>query len=376
MNTRLHPIETHGPTAPTITKKITVAMLVFPGFQLLDIAGPKDAFAAVKELSQGACEYDMLTVGTTRSSVLSSSGLEIVPDRTIFDPCPHFDTVIVPGGPGVFDGSSDVTLNHWLSLRNTAGRRMAAISSGVFALGAAGLIDGKHVTTHWLDIARLASAFPAATIEPDNIYAKDGQIYTAAGATASIDLSLVMIEEDFGSEMALNVAKHLLVHLRRAAGQSQFSPLLVSMAGNRSPVLALQQYMLANLRDKHRLASLAAHAHMSERSLSRIFADECGISPMQFLAQARLDLARRYLENTHLPLKDIARRCGFDGAESLRRAFKRRLDIIPVDYRHRFQSASHSSTPTAACETDHCDGNRLPDFAGTVTQDPVTSDEY
>jgi len=206
------------------------------------------------------------------------------------------------------------------------------------------LIDGKHVTTHWLDVVRLASAFPAARIEPDNIYAKDAGIYTAAGATASIDLSLVMIEEDFGSEMALNVAKHLLVHLRRAAGQSQFSPLLMSMADNKSPVLSLQQYMLANLWDKHRLASLAARAHMSERSLSRIFTAECGISPMQFLLQARLDLARRYLENTRLSLKDIARRSGFDGAESLRRVFQRHLAVAPDAYRRRFRTSSTDSS--------------------------------
>ena len=321
-------------------KHITVAMVVFPGFQLLDIAGPKDAFAAVRGLSHEACEYEMLTVGTTRGGVLSSSGLGVVPDRTIFDPCPHFDTVIVPGGPGIFNASCDETLNRWLVSRASVGRRMAAISNGVFALGSAGLIDGKQVTTHWLDVARLAAAFPMAKIEPDNIYTKDQGIYTTAGATASIDLSLAMIEEDFGDKMALDVAKHLLVHLRRAAGQSQFSPLLGSFAGDRSPVLAIQQYILENLLDKHRLASLAKRARMSERSLSRVFTTECGISPMRFLAQARLDLARRYLETTDLSLKDVARRCGFDGSESLRRAFKRQLDMVPVDYRHQFRSTT------------------------------------
>jgi transcriptional regulator GlxA family with amidase domain len=322
----------------TLMKHVTVAMVVFPGFQLLDIAGPKDAFAAVCSLSHAACEYEMLTVGTTRGSVLSSSGLGVVPDRTIFDPCPQFDTVIVPGGLGIYDASGDGTFNRWLAARSRAGRRTAAISNGVFALGAAGLIDGRKVTTHWLDVARLAAAFPAARIEPDNIYTKDREIYTTAGATASVDLSLAMIEEDFGAAMALDVAKHLLVHLRRAAGQSQFSPLLTSLADTHSPVLAIQQYMLENLLDKHRLASLAKRACMSERSLSRVFTTECGISPMRFLAQARLDMARRYLENTDLPLKYVARRCGFDGSESLRRAFRRRLDIVPIDYRHRFRS--------------------------------------
>src|SRR3984957_5497698 len=211
-------------------RQIKVGMVLFPGFQLLDIAGPKDAFGEVKVLSRGQSEYEMLTIGTTRGSVRSSSGLTVVPDRTIFDTCPDFDTVVVSGGLGIFEAFDDPALSDWLKAQHRTARRVAAICNGLFALGTAGLLDNKVVTTHWLDVPRLASTFPRAKIEPDNIFVKDGKIYTTAGVTAGIDLSLAMIEDDFGRAMALDGAKYLIGYLRRAGGQSQFSPLLESQA--------------------------------------------------------------------------------------------------------------------------------------------------
>ncbi len=318
--------------------KISVAMVLFPGFQLLDIAGPKDAFAEVRILSEGQCEYEVLTIGTTRGSVSSSSGLTVTPDRTIFDPCPHFDTVIVPGGLGIFDVLNDSTLSEWLARQRRASRRVAAICNGVFALGAAGMINNKTVTTHWMDAARLAAMFPKANVELDQIYAKDDGLYTTAGVTACIDLALVMIEEDFGKKMALDVAKYLIVYVRRAGGQSQFSPLLETQAAADSKVQAVQQYILDNLHLSHTAASIAQHVNMSPRNLSRIFTNECGISLMAFLNDARIDSARRYLESTDLAIGVIARRCGFQSADALRRIFNRRLGINPVEYRSRFRS--------------------------------------
>jgi transcriptional regulator GlxA family with amidase domain len=313
-------------------------MVLFPGFQLLDIAGPKDAFGEVKVLSRGESEYEMLTIGTTRGSVRSSSGLTVVPDRTIFDTCPDFDTVVVSGGLGIFEAFDDPALSDWLKAQHRTARRVAAICNGLFALGAAGLLDNKVVTTHWMDVPRLASTFPRAKIEPDNIFVKDGKIYTTAGVTAGIDLSLAMIEDDFGRAMALDVAKYLIVYLRRAGGQSQFSPLLESQAAPGSQTAVLQQYMLDNLDADHTVASLAGRIHMSERNLARTFTKECGVTPMTFLNNARIDAARRYLEGTDLSLRDIALRCGFDGTDGFRRTFFRRLQINPSDYRDRFRS--------------------------------------
>lgn len=330
-------------------RKITVGMVLFPGFQLLDIAGPKDAFAQVKVLSQGECEYEMITIGTTRSPLLSSSGLTVVPDRTIFDPCPHFDTVILPGGLGIFDVYDDSTLCDWLKAQEKRCRRLAAICNGVFALGAAGLIDRKTVTTHWMDATHLSEMFPLASVDPDHIHVKDGSIYTTAGVTAGIDLSLLMIEEDFGKKMAIDVAKYLVVYLRRAGGQSQFSPLLEMQGGVDSQVLAIQEYLLENLHLNHSLASLAKRVHMSPRNLSRLFAKDTGMPPMAFLADARIDAVRRYLESTEQSIKEIAHRCGFESADSLRRVFVKRLSISPIEYRQRFRSGTH--TPLSIVQT-------------------------
>lgn len=319
-------------------RKITIGMLVFPRFQLLDIAGPCDAFGEVKVLSNGESEYEIFTVGTTRGPVQSSSGITLMPDRTIFDPCPHFDTLIVPGGLGVFNILEDTTVIDWIARQGEECRRISAICNGVFALGAAGMINGKTVTTHWMDVPRLGSMFKRAMIEPDRIFVKDGHIYTTAGVTAGIDLSLVFIEEDFGKKMALDVAKYLVVYLRRAGGQSQFSPLLETQAAENSVVGMVQNYVMNNLEVRHSLESLAEYLDMSPRNLTRIFKKECGMSPMSYVNDARIDVARRYLESTDLSYKEIAQRCGLESAETLRRIFVRRLDITPPEYRQRFRS--------------------------------------
>lgn len=319
-------------------RKIKVGMVLFPRFQLLDIAGPADAFGEVKVLSRGACEYEIMTIGATRGTVTSSSGVTVTPDRTIFDPCPQFDTVILPGGLGIFDAAEDSTLTDWLVRQASTCRRMGAICNGVFALGGAGLIDHKTVTTHWMDAALLAHKYPKASVEPDRIYVKDGRFYSTAGVTAGIDLSLAMIEEDFGREMAVDVAKYLIVYLRRSGGQSQFSPLLESQAAQDSQVRDIQSFMLENLKQPHTLESLAARVHMSPRNLSRIFKKECGVTLMEFLTDARIDAARRQLESTDMAIKEIAFMCGFDSADNLRRVFSQRLRTTPVEYREHFRS--------------------------------------
>lgn len=328
-------------------KRIKIGMVVFPGFQLLDIAGPRDAFAEVRVLSRSECEYEILTVGTTRGAVQSSSGLTVMPDRTIFDVCPEFDTVIVPGGLGIFDVFDDPALSEWLRQQYRRSRRVCAICNGLFALGSAGLLDNRVVTTHWMDVPRLSTTFPKARIEPDHIYVHDGGVYTTAGVTAGIDLSLALIEEDFGKAITLDVAKYLIVHVRRAGGQSQFSPLLESQAAPGSLTGALQQYMLDNLHVEHTAASLASRVHMSERNLARTFVKECGVTPIAFLNNARIDAARRYLEATDVSLREIAKRCGLDSVDALRRVFARRLQINPAEYRERFRSDAEARTEQA-----------------------------
>jgi transcriptional regulator GlxA family with amidase domain len=321
-------------------RKISVGMVLFPRFQMLDIAGPGDAFGEVKILSGGDDRYDILTIGTTRGPVQSSSGITMMPDRTIFDPCPEFDTIIFPGGLGVFDILEDSTLIDWLKAQSRSARRMCAICNGVFAFGAAGLINGKAVSTHWMDVPLLTRMFPKAQVEADRIYVKDKSLYTTAGVTAGIDLALALIEEDTSHKMARDVAKYLIVHLRRAGGQSQFSPLLDIQVRADSVANEVQTYILENLADAHTLESLAQKMDISERHLSRVFKQESGMTLMNFLNDARLDSVRQYLENSDVAIKEIARRCGFDTADNLRRIFTRRFQISPVEYRQRFHAES------------------------------------
>ena len=318
-------------------RKITVGMLLYPGFQMLDIAGPGDAFAEVDILSGGNVKYELISIGTTRKPVPSASGFTIMPDRVIFDPCPHFDTLIVPGGLGVFNLLEDTTVIDWIKQQIGDCRRVGAICNGVFALGATGLLNGKTVTTHWMDAANLASMFRRVNVNPDRIYIKDDSIYTTAGVTAGIDLALALIEEDCGKKMALDVAKYLVVYLRRSGGQSQFSPLLETQAAQDSVIGAAQSYILEHLDTDHTLASIAEHMQMSTRNLSRVFQKECGMTAMNFVTDARIDAARRCLESTELGLKDVAQHCGFENEDGMRRIFVRRLNISPADYRQRFR---------------------------------------
>jgi transcriptional regulator GlxA family with amidase domain len=317
-------------------KKLTVGFLLFPGFQLLDLAGPSDAFGEVAVLSRGLCHYQVTTIGSTRGAIRSSSGVTIQPDRTVFDPAPRLDTLLIPGGAGVFDVLEDATLLDWLRTQSRSCKRVAAVCNGGFALGAAGLLDGRTVSTHWMDAARMASMFPHARVEPDRIYVKDGNLYTTAGVTAGIDLALVLVEEDFGRALAVDVAKYLVVYLRRAGGQSQFSSLLGVQVASDTKAAAIQQYVLDNLAAVKSVAAVAQRFHMSTRNISRVFKSATGTTLIAFINDARVDAARRLLESTSLSVKEIAARCGLDNAESLRRAFTRRLEISPVEYRARF----------------------------------------
>ncbi|MEZ0059502.1 transcriptional regulator GlxA family with amidase domain [Bradyrhizobium elkanii] len=318
-------------------RRIAIATLIFPNFQLLDLAGPWDAFGEIKVLSQGEVEYQLTAIGTTRGQIRSSSGLTVTPDQTIFDDCPPFDTLIVAGGLGIFDIFENPTLSAWLSRQAQSCRRIAAICNGVFGLAAAGLIDGKTVSTHWMDATHLARRFPKAKVEHDKIYVKDDKLYTTAGVSAGIDLTLALIEEDLGRKFALGVAKYLVVHLRRSGGQSQFSQLLEIQSHTDSKVNTVQNFLLTNLDKPHTLQSIACKAAVSPRQLSRLFLKNCGTGPMTFLEDARVDAVRCLLETTQLTTKEVSVRCGFDSPEQMRRVFVRRLEISPVEYRRRFR---------------------------------------
>ncbi|WP_225773561.1 GlxA family transcriptional regulator [Pseudomonas sp. Marseille-Q5115] len=327
-------------------RKILIGILVFPGFQLLDIAGPRNAFGEVRVL--GEHQYEIVTVGTTRTPLRSACGLTVVADRSIYEPCPFFDTLLVPGGMGVYDVYEDPRVAAWVGRQAKRCRRLAAACSGVFVLGGAGLLDQRKVTSHWSEAARLRAAFPQARVYAEPLRLKDGPVYTSAGASASMDLALLLIEEDFGRRFALKVAKYLLVYLQRPGGQAQFGPLLDRQAHGDAQVHAVRDYVIDRLQHPHTLASLAERVHMSPRNLTRLFSKQTGITPMAFVNDARIDAARELLETTDLPVSAVAERCGIDSADNLRRIFGKRLGLSPLEYRQRFQVMASQADLEAA----------------------------
>ncbi len=225
----------------------------------------------------------------------------------------------------------------WLRRRAPTVRRYGSVCTGAFFLGAAGLLDGRHVTTHWQHAAELASRYPAALVEPDRIFVQDGPLSTSAGVTAGIDLALHLIEEDYGRALALTVARRLVVFLKRPGGQSQFSAHLAAQLATESRIQGVQRWILDHLDTDLSLAALAARAAMSVRSFTRTFQRETGGTSADFIELARVDAARRLLEDTDVPLQLVAFRCGFVTADTMRRAFLRRIGTGPHSYRARFR---------------------------------------
>lgn len=313
-----------------------VAILALPRVQLLDVAGPADVFAeAARQLGRPRA-YQVQVIGTEGGLLKSSSGVRLAVDATVATQRGPIDTLLVAGSPGIGTAAGDAALHGWLRRQSRTVRRYGSVCSGAFVLAAAGLLDGKRVATHWNSTARLATAYPLASVEPDAIYVKDGKLFTSAGVTAGMDLALAMVEEDHGRELALRVARELVMFLKRPGGQSQFSAHLAAQTSERSSVRQVQDHVLSHLKDDLSVPALAALAGMSERSFARIFRSETGTTPAEFVENARIDAARRLAEESQLPAKRLAGEVGYANVDGFRRAFGRRLGVSLVEYRRRF----------------------------------------
>jgi len=313
-----------------------IAMLAFPRFQLLDVAGPADVFAEASRQLGRPRAYQVQLIGTAPGRLRSSSGLSLEVDATVATQRGAIDTLLVAGSPHIEQEVGDPRLHAWLQRQARAARRYGSVCSGAFALAAAGLLEDKCVTTHWNSAARLAAAYPGARVDADAIYVKDGKLFTSAGVTAGMDLALALVEEDHGRELALRVARELVMFLKRPGGQSQFSAHLAAQAAERSSVRQVQDHVLAHLRDDLSVPALARRAGMSERSFARVFRVETGTTPADFVENARIDAARRLAEESDLPAKRLADAVGYANVDGFRRAFSRRLGVSLVDYRRRF----------------------------------------
>ena len=266
----------------------------------------------------------------------ASNGVRLLPDATLESAPADVDTLLVAGNPFMADYERNPLVADWVREMSRSARRIGSVCSGAFVLAHADLLNGKRATTHWNSVARLAAQFPAIEVEPDAIYVKDGSTYTSAGVTAAMDLALALVEEDLGRGVALKVARELVMFLKRPGGQSQFSAPLAAQITERSVIRDVQDWVLENLAKPLSVEQLADRAGMSLRNFARNFKRETQFTPAEFVERARLDSARRMMEETKQPMKRIASVAGFGDANTLRRAFLRQLGVTPADYHRRF----------------------------------------
>jgi transcriptional regulator GlxA family with amidase domain len=324
-----------------------VVIVVFPGVQSLDAVGPFEVFAGATRAAEALGRrggYRVTLASTSGAPVAAESGLnlctESLPERG-----ERIDTLVVAGGEGAQRARGDAELLAWITAVAPRCRRVATVCTGAFIAAAAGLLDGRRVTTHWARAGQLGAEFPSIVVDPDPIYVRDGKVWTSAGVTAGIDLALALVQDDLGDDVAQMVARWLVMYLHRPGGQTQFaSPVWVPRA-ERSAVRAVQTLVEVAPGGDHRLPSLAAAAAMSVRHFARVFTAEVGETPGRFVERVRLEAARRELETTRDTLAVIADRCGFGTAETLRRVFQRRLGVAPDSYRRRFGVVVDERTP-------------------------------
>lgn len=315
-----------------------VALVIHDGVQALDVAGPLDVFAAANGFLREEDHYRCLLVAQARTPVRCSNGMWMTADLAFDEAGRRFDTVLVAGGPALPDRPADAVMSAWLQRWGVLAQRYGSICNGAFALGHAGLLDGRTVTTHWLCSARLAQMFPHTRVEHDRIHARDDRLVTSAGVTAGIDLTLALVSEDHGPAISLACAKGLVVVAQRQGGQSQFSPLLLPPSDALTPLGKVQGYVMDHIAEAFPVERLAQVAGVSARSIARLFVRDLGVTPHEFVEGVRIDHARNLLEATDLALKAIAFDCGFASPDQMRSAFQRRLGITPARYRANFRT--------------------------------------
>ena len=296
-------------------------MVIFPGFQLLDAAGPIAVFEIAERYRPGS--YAMSVLAPGGGQVASSSGVRFAAEPLAEGP---FDTVLISGGDGTRSLKELGEIVRWL--RRVEVRRPTSVCSGAYVLAEAGLLDGRRCTTHWSRTDDFARRYPKVKLDADRIFIRDGEVWTSAGITAGIDLALALVEEDLGADVARRVAQQLVVHQRRPGGQSQFSA-LVELGGRSGRFAALMDWMRAHLAEPLTVERLAAEAAMSPRNFARAFTAETGATPAKAVERLRLEAARTEVETGHAPIDRVAEAAGFKDPERMRRAFLRAFGQPP-----------------------------------------------
>jgi transcriptional regulator GlxA family with amidase domain len=314
----------------------TVLIVLFDGVQSLDVTGPLEVFAAASD-HRGERAYRVRTASLGAALVRTTSGLVIAPDGDLRDQSRADlpDLLIVPGGEGARRRDPDLVA--WLRAHAAQAKRVASVCTGAFLLAEAGFLDGRRATTHWSRCGALQDQYPAIDVDPDPIFIKDGRIATSAGITAGIDLALALVEDDLGRDAALDVARALVVFLRRPGNQAQFSTQLSAQVAQRAPLRDVQQWIAEHPAGDLSVETLAQKASLSPRHFARAFAAEVGMPPGRYVERTRLEAARRHLEDTAEGVEQTARACGYRTTEAMRRAFIEALGVGPAEYRRRFR---------------------------------------
>lgn len=317
----------------------TVDIIIYPGFKALEAIGPMSVFeyANLHLRRQGKpAGYDVRIASTAPGHIRSDTLMSLEATKAIHTLALPDDAIVVGTRDIAAALDANPALVDWIAASAGRLQRLAALCSGTFFLAAAGQLDGKRATTHWGVAGKLRQQFPAVSVDEDAIFVRTGNLWTSAGVTAGIDLALAFVEDDFGRDLALEVATEMVVYLKRPGGQSQFSTHLLSQKTAQPTIRDIQNWILSHLEDNLSIAILADKARMSVRNFTRVFHQEAGVSTLEFVETARFERARQLLGDVALPVKTVAARSGFASDDHLRRVFQRRLGITPKVYRERF----------------------------------------
>ncbi|WP_210243475.1 GlxA family transcriptional regulator [Mesorhizobium sp. B2-3-5] len=330
--------------ATRLTEERHVVLAVYPGVSLLDLGGPLEAFRVFSEFGgDHRIRYKCTVVSSQGGQVATADGVPLVAQSIKSLYRVKIDTLIVPGAFLVDDVTRDVDLIKWVARTGPRCRRVCSVCVGSFLLAAAGLLKGRRAATHWMHAKLLAQRYPEITVEPDAIFVRDGRVWSSAGVTTGIDLALALIEDDCGREAAMSVARMLVVYLKRAGGQSQYSALLATQGeADSDAFIELDRWIAENLTTSLNVEALAERMHMSLRNFTRVYTQKRGRTPAKAVEAIRLDAARRLLEESDDRIEGIAETCGYRGEEQMRAAFVRVLNIPPREYRRRFATRNSS----------------------------------
>lgn len=332
-----------------------VVIFVFDGIQSLDVTGPAEVLAGASLMLPGR-GYDVSIV-SMRGGTVSTQSAVAIDSRALADwfrADEGVDTVIIPGGTGIRDVIGEPDTLRAVAALIEQSTRLVTVCSGALIAAATGALDGHRVTTHWTRAAMLSQRWPAVDVDADPIFIRSApasdrsdsrEVWSSAGVTAGIDLTLALVEHDHDTQVAQRIAQHLVMFLRRPGGQSQFAAPTWIRQAPPGPIRRAQELVIDDPGADHRVGELARHVGMSERHFVRTFSRDVGLSPARFVARIRVDTARQALESSTDTVESIARRCGFGTAETMRRTLVRHLGVSPDDYRRRFRHQPESRSP-------------------------------